>query len=77
MTIYITKEFDPYFISIIDDVTAETARIKLHAFLNEIGADLEDILEVESCLDGLRGDHCTVNIYDGLRLADIYHFDFE
>lgn len=76
MTIYITKEFDPYFISIIDDVTVETARIRLHAFLNQIGADLEDILEVESYLDGIC-DHCTVNIYDGLRLADIYHFDFE
>ena len=77
MTIYITKDFDPYFLSIINNASVEIVRTMLCAFLNDIGADLEDILKVENHLDGTLSDHCAVRIYNGLRLIDTYYFDFD
>jgi hypothetical protein len=77
MTITITKEFDPYYIELIDDVSSTTAKMRLDDFVNTISASIQDKFALEDMLIG-KLDYVEIRIWtDEGQLRDIYHIEAE
>lgn len=77
MTIIITKEFDPYYIELIDDVSSTTAKMRLDDFANTISASIQDKFALEDMILG-KLDFVEIRIWtDEGQLKDIYHIEAE